>query len=382
MTYYLFGTTLMAPLMVQENRQTNTPRGLSYLPGSTLRGAMAGHYLRTGGQPDDAAFKMIFLDSPVHFPDLLPSVQPNQEASPLPMTACSCKRSPGFKTEAGHGVGDSLAALMATQIAGEPMSAAFTCQSCRQDLKPRQGFWNGDAMHPRTCRPVMEDQRHTGIDRLTDTVAPSIFYTTQAMASSRMGADLEHQPQHLTGGVHLNPRQYEMICAMVTDTIFAGADRTRGMGELSATLTPASPPVFDLEAWDGHFRRKVARLTANPLLPGLYFSLDLIGHAIMVDRFLRATADLELDFPGIEPVLHTIRRHRVLGWQASWKLPKPEDVAAAMGGVFLYRYMGDDARGISDYLENLMRHGIGLRRAEGFGRLRVCDPIHIQEEMI
>jgi len=379
MTYYHLNARLLAPMMVQENRQSNAPSGLPYLPGSSLRGAVAGLYLRNGGSPEDAAFRTIFIENPVRFPDLLPSHNQDQASLPLPTTAASCKRTPGFVTDKGHGVCDTLAAIVSAELEGGPITGAFICQACTQDIKPFQGFWNGNLTAPRKNDPVLVYHRHTGIDRHTGTVASSIFYITQGIAESWKDSDDRYHPQYLSSGLFLNEYQFKILSDWLTETVFAGADRTRGMGEMALSLVEAPSPTLDLISWNSLFLKKISTLTPKTPLPGVYFSLELVSHTILVDVFLRPTLDIILDFPDLVMDTRVIRQHTVRGWQSSWQLPKPEDTAIGMGGVCLFRYTGDDMQGLTVYLNRLMIDGIGLRRSEGFGRIHICDPFHILE---
>ncbi|MFZ5570170.1 MAG: RAMP superfamily CRISPR-associated protein [Thermodesulfobacteriota bacterium] len=380
MNYYCLSAELMACLMIQENRQTSAPSGLPYLPGSSLRGSVAAHYLRTAGTPQDAIFREMFINQPIFFPDMLPAMRPDTISYSLPATACSCKRTPGFKTKNGHGVGDVLADLAAADFDGRPISN--TCDICQQDMKPFHGFWNGDPIAPEKTEPTLVYQRHTGIDRHTGTVAPSIFYITQGIADNRIGDDLVHYPQYLTAGVFLDGNQLTFLNNQFSTSIFAGADRTRGMGEMRIELNPATPFDFDLQDWNHSFRKKLSRLTQREIPAGLYFSIGLASHAIFVDSYLRPSCEFTIGYPEVSVVTRMIRKQTIRGWQSSWRLPKPEDIAVAMGGVYLFRYEGKDIKGLKTFLENLAINGIGLRRPEGFGRIQVCNPLHIQEDII
>ena len=62
------------------------------------------------------------------------------------------------------------------------------------------------------------------------------------------------------------------------------------------------------------------------------------------------------------------RRERVGGWHAASRLPKPVELAVAAGSVLLLCF---DQPPPSDGLLALSGRGIGLRRSEGFGALRV-----------
>lgn len=379
MKYYRFSARLLAPIMVQENRQSNTPRGLPYVPGASFRGAMAATYLRTRGDSDDPAFQEIFIKEPVSFPDLLPSDQAEQMAYPLAATACSCKRFQGFKNKNAHGVGDALAAMTVSGIRGRPVVKALTCHVCGQDMKSLNGFWNGNVSTPKITAPVLVYQRHTGISRSTGTIAPSVFYTTEGIAEFRKEEDGQYHPQYVTGGAFLTGSQYDILKDWLQENLFVGADRTRGMGEIAITLEAAKPPEFDIETWNRKFRQKVERLNGQAAPEGVYFSLGFSSHAILVDRFLRAQNRFIPQLPGLETVLQVIRPHLVRGWQSSWQLPKPEDPAMAMGGVCLFKYLGNDIHALKTRLHKWNTQGIGLRRAEGFGRVHICDQLHIQE---
>ena len=59
-----------------------------------------------------------------------------------------------------------------------------------------------------------------------------------------------------------------------------------------------------------------------------------------------------------------------------------DDVGLVMGGVFLYRYTGEDLQGLSQHLKGKQLSGIGLRREEGFGRISICNPAHTIKEVM
>jgi hypothetical protein len=47
--------------------------------------------------------------------------------------------------------------------------------------------------------------------------------------------------------------------------------------------------------------------------------------------------------------------------------------------VFLFRYQGQDVSGLSAYLTQVAKDGLGLRRQEGLGAVSICDPVHHKE---
>lgn len=386
MNYYRLTATLLSPLVIQQTRQNNAPGALPYLPGSSLRGAVAAKYLREGGSPEDDEFRKLFIENPVLFPNLLPTDHDGKIISQvLPLTSVSCKHYPGFTDENGHGVRDTLAKKMLER--NDPDNyREQACIKCDNDLKRLSGFWNGNIAAPRMFQPTMFFQRHTGIDRTTGTVAPGIFFITQAIADFQKILAGDYKRQILSGGMFINDRQIAVLEPLFKTSLFAGQDRTRGMGELQVTVEPFNMEPPDIDTWDLKFKDIMkhnagGRLDPD-LLSGLYFSLKLESHAILVDEFLRPTTEVEITLPCVEPVLKVTGSQLIRGWNDAWGLAKPDDMGIIMGSVYLFRYTGNNQKDLRQYLNNLAVDGIGLRRAEGFGSVLICDPLHTQEEAI
>src|SRR5713226_2311354 len=68
----------------------NLTRTLDYIPGSTVRGALAALYLESG-KPVDTTFEQLFLSGEVTYGNLYLN-----GAAPWPLSARSCKHEPGF----------------------------------------------------------------------------------------------------------------------------------------------------------------------------------------------------------------------------------------------------------------------------------------------
>src|SRR3990172_7086808 len=160
MKYYRLTAKLLAPLVIQQSRQSSDSSALPYLPGSTLRGTLAARYLNSGRSPEDEEFRFLFLNNPVCFPNLFPSDENGTViAQFLPLTAFSCKRNPGFKDK--HGVIDMLGVKAAVRI-DPKLKNKNSCLECGQAMKAFTGFWNGNCQNPCKFSPAMIYQRHTG----------------------------------------------------------------------------------------------------------------------------------------------------------------------------------------------------------------------------
>jgi CRISPR-associated protein Csx10 len=384
MKLYRVTAELLSPLLVQENKRSNAPDSREYLPGSTLRGALAAHYLRQVGSAEDKCFRSLFLENGFNFPNLYPVDSADEISFQIPMTAFSCKRKPGFKATDSHGVKDGLVHLAAEAILKKAFLSKEKCKECKQDVKPYAGFWNGNITKAVKSVPVVAAQRHTGIDRTTGTVANSIFYITQGISEYRLKkkGGLEFVPQYLSGGIYLTEDRAEMLSDLFgRGSVFAGADCTSGMGEMKMQLSEHKERIFSLPEWNKHFRNKLKTLSpdAEKAQAGIYFSIGLDSHTIMIDSLLRPVSDFVPEFPDISIVTRVVRPQTVYGWQSCWKLPRNIDMAACRGSVYLFLYKGSNIDKLQEYLRDIGINGIGLRRTEGFGRIRVCDSLHTQE---
>ncbi|KPA14383.1 CRISPR-associated RAMP protein, family [Candidatus Magnetomorum sp. HK-1] len=389
---YRITAELLSPLMIAQNRQSDASESLSYMPGSSLRGAIAAKYLREFGHQDSADFQRIFVDHPISFPNLLPTIEKDLFIpKPLPLTAASCKRFSGFhySEKASHGVLDTLAEKVLEKYNPEHLCSAV-CPSCQNDMKSFTGFWNGIIESPTLYKPTMIYQRHTGIDRTSGTIAQKIFYITQAIADYNALENDQYLRQYLAGPIHLTDEECDILRPLLNSSLFAGSDRTRGMGEFKLTLTDDEPQPTDVCKWDISFKDRLNKIdpkSLDSLLNGFYFTINLYSDAILLDCFLRPTAQLDLSFETIpagqiKPVLKVARSKTIRGWNLAWGLPKTDDMAVSMGSVYLFKYDGNDVQQLNQELDQLMCKGIGVRKAEGFGRISICDNFHLIKEVI
>ncbi|MFW5961166.1 MAG: hypothetical protein ACOCP7_01815 [Desulfohalobiaceae bacterium] len=374
MTCYRLTSRLVSPFMIQRSRQTFTPQTVDYLAGSTLRGALAGLHLRTGGHAEDPGFQSLFGPKGPNFPDLQPVSDPGLDASVLPLTAVSCKRFPGFAADGGHGVRDSLAMTALNRQTGQGVPEFWKCPVCGHTCVPFSGYYVPD-QHTKE-QPTVVLQRHTGIDRATGTVAQRIFYASQVLREE----DQSGNPQYFAGRIFADETQYQALQELLArGPLFAGADRVRGLGEMEVSVQEGDPVEVDAGAWSQAWTDYYTRTIGQEPAPGIYFSIILTSPAVLVDRFLRPSAELYLDFPDLTLVGKVAKKTTVRGWQLAWGLPKPDDTALAAGSTFLFRYQGQDISGLNKYLTQLARQGIGLRRQEGLGGVSICDPVHYKE---
>jgi CRISPR-associated protein Csx10 len=393
---YRITAELLSPLMIAQNRQSNASEGIPYLPGSSLRGAIAAKYLREVGNQDSADFQRIFVDQPISFPNLLPTLEKERIVpKPLPLTAASCKRYSGFchSEKTSHGVLDTLAEKVLEAYYPQFLRPSV-CPTCNNDIKPYSGFWNDLLDQPKRYKPSMVYQKHTGIDRTSGTIAQQVFYVTQAIADYAFEGN-HYKKQYFSGRIHLTNQESDILLPLLESSIFAGADRTRGMGEFTLTLEDYHMPMLDIENWNESFKGILKTLLENhidsaaldSLLDGYYFTINLDADAILVDSFLRPSAQPDHFFESIPEsdiryILKVARSKSIRGWNSAWGLPKADDLAVSMGSVYLFKYDGNNVPQLKQELDQLRLRGVGLRKSEGFGRISICDNFHLIKEVI
>lgn len=369
----------LSPIVINDARQSANNVSLDHIPGSTLRGAMAAAYLRRGGLPDDDIFQTLFGENPLSFPSLLPVSADDDRPSFMPATAVSCKRHPGFLTEGRHGVLDTLAPIARSRLSGELVPMEIWNCTCGNELKPFSGVWNADHAAPQRSATSQSFNRFTGIDRLTGTVAQSIFYTSRSMDDVAVDDNGVERRQAFAGFTYASDAAITALRETAAGALFVGADRTRGFGEIELEIGEESDPrPLDLAGWDAAFRERLGRDKES----GVYFTIKLASPAIIVDRFLRPSSNLEFGIPGAGPVMRVVKGVTLRGWQSCWGLPRSDDTGLAAAGVFLFRYEGNDLAALAERLELLRREGIGVRREEGYGMIEINDQLHIRREAL
>jgi CRISPR-associated protein Csx10 len=119
----------------------------------------------------------------------------------------------------------------------------------------------------------------------------------------------------------------------------------------------------------------------------LYFSLTLQSDAVVQDEYFRFLGTVPADMLAFEAGLAPAglkligcftESHQVSGWNAALRAPKAKVSAIRMGSAFLYSAEGIEEKALRESLTGLEARGIGGRRTEGFGRVRVCDPFHVR----
>ncbi|MBT9133398.1 MAG: hypothetical protein DDT38_00119 [Firmicutes bacterium] len=378
----------------------NVNRTLEYLPGTAVRGALAANYLRSGAasHPD---FQALFASNEVRYGNLYP--YRGVPAQPVPLTAYSCKRHPGFgaDNDAPHGVFDLMIDLLLWQETKGKAQVPEMCgyeSACSMPLDSFSGFC---LFNERDCRyeSVKATSRQRGHTELRDE-------TQAALAGSLYFVEMLNEGQRFAGQIAGNEPLLDKIACLLEEPLRLGMGQTRGLGKCSKEDFFSAPlrqlePIGPQNGLAGRLCRLNAAIQqrgAEQTADKLYFTLTCHSDLIVRDRFLRYLSYLPLDaiqqsLPGADTAMSsfrpvgTIARTRLLpGWSSAWKLPKECAVAIAKGSVFVYGaersslgcFGGDNKveNALAKLLERLEQDGLGERRNEGFGIVVACDPFH------
>jgi CRISPR-associated protein Csx10 len=243
-------------------------------------------------------------------------------------------------------------------------------------LKQFSGFWNCDFSKPEEIKVEKSIRIHTGIDRTTGTVAENILFAIEAI-------DFNKTP-YLVGIAKLTDKAYSKIYSLLSESLFIGKAKTRGYGEIKLNINQCTEKSKNnYLQWSNAFKSFV-KSNFDLNLKEFYFSISLQSDAIILDKFLRYSPNLEdmVNFPdGVELITKIAKMTRIRGWNYAYGLPKDDEWGIEKGSVFLYKYNYDNLSQMVKFLNELEKNGIGIRKEEGFGRLKICDEFHVKFQL-
>jgi CRISPR-associated protein Csx10 len=370
MPIYTVEATLLTPCCISEQPAIgNEVETLDYIPGSALRGMLADLYLRSRGAANND-FRNVFCSDDVSFPNLYPT-----HCYPLPLSAYTCKRHPGFKNEDnqdGDNLNQGVWNLLFEDFPAFSGSARNRQHKdiCDGPLKPQIGWYDRGQSAPTSGSPL---------DRLL---------ATRTAIHPKSGSALDgslHSQQELAAastfnGFLLSSAGHDnLLNAIITHlgglgtSIIAYTGRRRA-GQLKIEIQPsphATNAPFFFNGW---------QQGNDPC----YFTLTFTSDVILIDHLLRPIISLdsqtlknEMQFPVdvcVEKAFVSSRR--ITGWNAVAQIFKPDDVAMARGSSFLLKIKESDKPKVEAWMDEITQTGIGLRRAEGFGRVSFAEPFH------
>lgn len=320
-----------------------------YLDGSTVRGAIA---RALGGRPSDPEMELLFGgDAPAIFGD---GRSGGVEAIPAPLTVQEPKR--------GGAAFDLAVPLCADACGGQPAARHDDVRTAQGTYARGADGWFSVAMNRRTVTRAARDAA-SGRGADGKLYSLEILDPVSDSASRRAGQLRFHVP------VAGTPEQLALALRAAGRGLAVGGDRSRGFGRLRLVevVEPALAPLAERHrAW----AEAVGRLGVPA--PGATGALLALGPLAVSHERLVATLRAE----GLELREGVARRQVHGGWNSRLQLPRTVSSHYAPGSTFIVAR--PDGSSALPALARLEEHGIGPGRADGWGQLAACHPIHLE----
>lgn len=407
---FIVNATAQTPLSFRSERSETATGTLSYVPGSALLGGLAhAHTLLYPGKTTQ--FEQLFLQGS-RFGNLYPAYserwgkEKNSRAYqalnsselpvyPLPNTARSCKRFSGFRFDSEHdskqhGVSDHLFHWLIFELSGQTNARALSKHKncgCGETMDHFDGFYRRGFNANEYGQPKAKEmlRTRTGINRATGTVQQEILYSRTVLA----------EDSKFWGTIEIDDAVADKFLDFAEEAgdaglIRVGNNRTRGLGRINVSLdeqeidevAEQQKLMANLQQFNQTLQSE-AKTAGISLHHSFYIPLHFTSDAILLDYLRRPLTNLtatylhqNIGLDDVEVVYRNYHTRRVMGWNNLWRLPKADDLAVAMGAVFVLgtNRAADDE--LHQTLLTLQRNGLGERRAEGFGQLLIANSFH------
>ena len=402
----------------------------SYIPGTVIRGAIAGQLLRLARQlpgqnaqalsddlsNNDDDFSRLFLgEQPAIFQNAYPAITTNKKQAivltepvqVLPATVLSSKNKSGFRPKA-NGVFDTLIDRFCAEQVGHLYDPSCPTEAGER-VEPFVGLYCHQA--GRYYQPSISTRLLTkvGINRRRATAQDSLLYSIQVLNETQgITESGDPQPARYTSQVIIDGSEelaQDLVQFLNGRTLRLGGSASRGLGKVMLTACLSKKTIED-----------IADASSEPVSPGIetridsfnaalkkrwcewntlfdtasdkalknrtFFTLDLQSDGIYTDRWQRTTVispAMLQDFASVQDSLLQIHSayssySSVSGWNAAWGLMKDVELATNKGAVYLFST--EDKALWLNALSRLELTGTGDRTAEGFGQVCICNQFH------
>lgn len=380
----------LTPLAFAERRPNDQFRAsLPYVPGGVIFGAL-GKQLADQGKFDPLLFRALRCHN------AYPAHKDDAWVHPLPLTALRPK-------DDDHApLTDSLVARVCWE---RQQPAALVYAPSDKEGRPWAaaggGFYTsiGDRLALRkVSRRVLT---RVAINRQRRTAEDGLLYSPLVLNEVRTYKDTAKGERTLTetrflGTLTLPAGADQLLTALSAIDALGGRTST-GLGGVEIVPQATTPEdgttvQARIATLSERFREQAKRykqLGGEEWMVGepSIFTVNLLSDAILLDQGWLPTQQLSAaelrQAAGLEAELTLLRAFTVTktvaGWHTTWQQPKPAHLAIGMGSVFIFQASAPLSNDDCAKLAALQQHGIGERRQEGYGQIRICDEFHSRE---
>lgn len=320
--------------------EPNSAISFNYIPGSLLRGVVAGRLVQ--GDLDLAKNQRpLIFDGSVRFLNAYPGLADERERR-LP-TPLSWKRKKADAEDEKSSVWD-VALLSAKEWEELEQTVdlhGFTLASATDD--------------PNRYTP----QRHIAVHTLRDRKAGR---ATQALGAVYRYDALAAGEEFVGAVVTATEPQAKQIKAILESGVhILGGAQGGGYGKVTISDVRVNLNWQEVSASNAR--------TGQGIAAGERFRITLLSDAILRGADGATTTDMSQAFPFRSEPKGSFRKTTFVGgFNRTWGLPLPQEQAVQAGSVFVLEAIDDIS---AADVQNLLARGIGERRAEGFGRIAV-----------
>jgi len=346
---------LLEPVLAGRlNEDENTASSLDYLPGSMLRGAIIGKYMRAQGLKEidagDLEKRRLFFDGTTRYLNAYPLVL-ERRSLPMPFSWYRAKGEEGIAYDFGS-----------NRCSDEKqwMRVPFPFCLLPDDLNDKGQL----------IRPEQQLSIHIARNRRKGTA-----YKNTVPVGEEMGALFRYRAlakgQYFKGAIVCNSddadKDAEFFKGILSGETFLGKSSRAGYGrvlfenvqicsdqnwrEIPMQLEPIEDKIYFTLVSDALIRDDSGHFSLSPI--------DLIK---AIGKQLGVQLELQSSF---------LREQLTGGFNRKWGLPLPQAPAFAMGSVFVCKKPDCDFEGLKERLLKLESTGIGMRRIDGYGRVLV-----------
>ncbi|MDK2882200.1 MAG: CRISPR-associated protein Csx10 [Bacillota bacterium] len=349
--------TLLEPaLLTALEGDPNESVSFNYIPGSVLRGAVIGKYMRARNLKTlDAAeepVRRLFFDGTTRYLNGYPLHRQEKRTLPVALSWQQDKKAVSIQTD------DAPAPIYDFAIDEHP-------EEIDQPQGIKAPFCTLSEDSVRLVSPERQLSIHTARNRRYGRAIRQF----SSAAEGPSGAVYRYEA--LAAGQSFealilcdHDEDAELLLPLLEGEVFLGGSRSAGYGRAKihdVKLAPAGWREVGGELVISGDGKLIVMFLSDALLR------DENGQFTTDPSVVTATLEKKLGMK-LKMQRAFIRSEPVGGFNRKWGLPLPQALVIKMGSVFVYQLIGGSSYDVTKLLE-LEAKGIGERRAEGFGRL-------------
>ncbi len=349
------------------------------IPGAVVRGAIAEYFLYQNKEN-----KIKNFINKLRFGFFRPSKFASLLSLPLPITAMTCKKHPGFLSEGGHGIFDTLIPMIVyyelKKLGGNFVCPfLLRCEKCKARAEKEKGFYIKEKNYEKV-EIYKFSQTKVAINPKTKTTEEEMLYSVTALKPKVV----------FCGKIFIEEEKIKVLKEAV-EKVGIGSLTTRGYGRVVFEKEDnLLNQIENIKERFEKFNNKIKKVWNDLLSITLnqeklpqkpqhkYFAITLISPAILKDETGLPSLNLKISLNGkvYTPILKFVTSEFIGGWSTGWGLPKETTIGTQIGSVFVFKINQQKEALILKEFEELEQIGIGERKEEGYGEILVCHPFH------